>query len=75
MEKLVKLLSGLHPGVDIENEEGLVSRHILNSYDIISIVMGIRDEYGVKIPASKITPENFDSVKKIYELIQSGEKR
>ena len=75
MEKLLRLLNEIHPGVDFENEEGLVSRHILNSFDIISIVMGIRDAYGVKIPAGAITPENFDCAARIYKIIQSGEKK
>jgi len=73
LERLLKLLSSLHPEIDFETEKGLVSKHIFNSYDIISIVMGIRDIYGVKIPASKITPGNFDSADDIYKLITNGE--
>ena len=78
MEELIKLLCSLHPEVDFEKEEGLVSRCIFNSFDIISIVMGIRDRYGVVIPAVQITPENFDSANKIYKLIiaeRNNEKR
>ena len=75
LEKLIKLLTEMHPDIDFNTETGLIKNHILNSFDIISIVMGIRDIYGIKIPGRCITPENFDSAESIFNMIKNGEKR
>ena len=38
--------------------------------DIISIITEISDEYDVTITAKDIIPENFNSAKALYALIQ-----
>ena len=69
MEKLINILFELHPDVDFEKEESLIDDMILDSFDIISLISEISDEYDVTIPAEAIIPENFNSAKKLYELI------
>ena len=69
MEKLINILLELHPDVDFEKEESLIDDMILDSFDIISLISEISDEYDVTIPAESIIPENFNSAKKLYELI------
>lgn len=69
MEKLINILLELHPDVDFEKEESLIDDMILDSFDIISLISEISDEYDVTIPAEAIIPENFNSTKKLYELI------
>ena len=70
MEKLIKILKELHPGVDFENEEDLVDNGILDSLDIVAIVTEINSEFGVLIPPEEIVPENFNSAKVLFELIE-----
>ena len=43
---------------------------ILDSFDIVSLVTEVNDEFDVKIPASEIVPENFNSAESLWELIQ-----
>ena len=69
MEKLINILLELHPDVDFEKAESLMDDMILDSFDIISLISEISDEYDVTIPAEAIIPENFNSAKKLYELI------
>ena len=70
MEKLIEILNDLHPDVDFENEESLIDGGILDSMDIISLISEISDVYDVTITAKDIIPENFNSAKALYELIQ-----
>ena len=70
MEALLKILSELHPDVDFENKEALIDEKILDSFDIITLVAEINDEYDVRIPVEEIIPSNFNSAKSIYKLIQ-----
>jgi len=71
MEKLLQLLRQLHDDIDYEQEDQLLSGHKLDSFDLVTLIFGIRQEFGVRIPASALTPEHFDRAESIYELIQS----
>ena len=70
MEELITILEDIVDGVDFEKEENLVDDKLLNSMDIIEIVTAIDDELGVAIPAKEIVPENFNSAKAIWEMIE-----
>jgi len=70
MEELLEILNDVVDGVDFEKEENLVDDKLLNSMDIIEIVTAIDDELGVAIPAKEIVPENFNSAKSIWEMIE-----
>ena len=69
MEKLIEILDELKPGVDYETREDLIDGRVLDSLTILSLVSEIEDEFDVEIPAVEIVPSNFNSAKKIYELI------
>lgn len=73
MDKLIKILRGLHPEVDFENCERLIDDKILDSFDIISIISEINEEFDVTISAEYIVPENFNSAKALYALIEKLE--
>ncbi|MBQ8849607.1 MAG: acyl carrier protein [Clostridia bacterium] len=70
MEKLLEILSSLHPDVDFENTEDLIDDGILDSLDIVTLVTEINAEFDVAIPAEEIVPENFNSAKALMELIE-----
>jgi len=70
MEKLLEILSSMHPEVDFENAEGLIDDGILDSLDIVTLVTEINAELDVTIPAEEIVPENFNSAKALWELIE-----
>ncbi|HJC09424.1 MAG TPA: acyl carrier protein [Candidatus Blautia merdigallinarum] len=70
MEALMEILKNLHPDVDFETCTTLVDDRIIDSFDIVTIISEINDEYDVVIPAEDIVPENFNSAQALYELIQ-----
>ena len=70
MEALLDILNELHPEVDFETETGLIDNKILDSFDIVTIVAEIDSEYDVQIPAVELTPENFNSAKALYALVE-----
>lgn len=69
MEDLIKILSEIKPGVDFEKEENLMEDEILDSFDIVSLVAKIDEEFDVEITPKDLVPENFKSAKTIYDLI------
>lgn len=70
MEKLIEIMQELHPEVDFASCEGLVDNGVLDSLDIVTLITDINDAFDVSIPAEEILPENFNSVKALWELIE-----
>jgi acyl carrier protein len=73
MEELLEILSDLHPDVDFETEESLIDDMILDSFDIVTLISEISENFDVTISAEHIIPENFNSAQALYELIQKLE--
>ena len=69
MEKLIEILTELHPDVDYATTEDLIDDGVLDSLDIVSLVSQIDSEFGVTIPAEEIIPENFNSAEALFALI------
>ncbi len=74
MDELLEILSELHPEVDFETEEHLIDNVILDSFDIVTLITEIQDTFDVTIDANRIIPENFNSAKALYALIQEIEE-
>ncbi len=70
MEALIKILEELHPDIDFGTKETLIDEKILDSFDIITIIAEVNEEYGVTIPVDEIIPQNFNSAKALYQLIE-----
>lgn len=70
MEDLLEILNDLHPEVDFEVEEHLIDDGILDSLDIVNLISEISEVFDVNITAKDIVPENFNSAKALYSLIQ-----
>lgn len=70
MNEIIEILSGLHPDIDFETTGNLVDNKILDSFDIVSLIAEINDNFDVAISAEEITPENFNSAESIWNLVE-----
>lgn len=70
MEELMEILEELRPDVDFEEEKGLIADGILDSFDIMSLVGSIDEEFDVKIKPNDLIPDNFNSAEAIWALIE-----
>lgn len=70
MEKLMKILKDIRPDVDFENEKALIDDGYLDSFDVVSIISALDDEFGVQVRINELDPENFNSVDVIWKLVQ-----
>ena len=69
MEELMAILEEIRPDVDFETEKFLVKDGILDSFDIISLVGALNDEYDIEIQPVDLVPENFNSAEAILALV------
>ena len=73
MSELIVILENLHPEVDFDTCTTLIDDKILDSFDIITIISEINEEFDVVIPAEEIVPENFNSAQALYALVKKLE--
>ena len=70
MNELIEILENLHPEVDFDTCTTLIDDKILDSFDIISVISEINEEFDVVIPAEEIIPENFNSAQAILAMVE-----
>lgn len=70
MEELLEILRSLKPGVEFDENTKLAENKIFDSLGMISLIAELSDEFDVEIGAMDIVPENFESVKTVWELIE-----
>lgn len=74
MDELLEILEELHDDVDYETCTTLIDDKILDSFDIVTIVAEVNNVFDVQIPAEELVPENFNSAKSLYALIERLEE-
>ncbi len=70
MEQILEILSGLHPEVDFDTCTTLIDDKIIDSFDIVTLISDLSEEFDINIPVEEIVPENFNSAKAIHALIE-----
>ena len=70
--KLLEILEEVRSDVDFSAETALIDDGVLDSFDIVTIIGEINEEFDVEITAIELVPENFNSVDAMLQLIQSS---
>ncbi|MDO4965810.1 MAG: acyl carrier protein [Lachnospiraceae bacterium] len=73
-EEIIEILQSVHPEVDYEVEDKLIDNRIFDSFDVVSVVSELIDNFDVEITAETMIPENFNSVDAIMNLIKRLEE-
>ena len=70
-KQIMEILTEICPGVDFENEKALIDDGLIDSLDIVAVGTGLMEAFDVELGVDDLTPENFNSVEAIEELIES----
>ena len=70
MDELMDILMDLDPDIDYENETRLIDGKVLDSFKIVSLVAQIADNFDIEISPKYLVPENFNSVRAMWAMIQ-----
>ncbi len=70
MDELLKILEELHSDIDFEVEDRLVDDKILDSFDLVTLVTELGDQFDIEITAKDFIPENFNSASAMWAMIQ-----
>ena len=69
MDKLIEILESVRPDVDFRAETKLMDDGVLDSFDVVSIISDLNDEYAITIRVTELSPENFNSAEAIMNLV------
>ena len=64
------VLEEIRPDVDFENEKQLITDGVLDSFDIVSLVTAMNDEFDIEIEVGNLVPDNFNSIEGMMALIE-----
>ena len=70
-KQIIEILSEICPGIDFETETALINDGLIDSLDIVAVVTELMEAFDVELGVDDLTPENFNSVEAIEELIES----
>lgn len=56
--------------MELTYDTPLITGGIVDSFSMVSLKVFLENSYNIQIPDSKATPEAFDSVNKIVELLK-----
>lgn len=68
-EGVLDILQELHEDIDFEAEEKMVDDKILDSFDLVTLVTELGEEFDVDITARDFIAENFNSVDALAQMI------
>ena len=69
MNELKSILEELRPDIDYDNESELVTSGVFDSFDIVTLVELLEENYQIKILPVDVTQQNFDSIDAMKAMI------
>ena len=69
-KQIIEILSEICPGVDFETKTALIDDGLIDSLDIVAVVTELMEAFDVELGVDDLTPENFNSVEAIEDLIE-----
>lgn len=66
---ILDILCELHADIEYEQQTGLVDDKILDSFDIVTLVTELGEEFDINITAGDLIPANFNSVDSLANLV------
>ncbi|MBA4320401.1 MAG: acyl carrier protein [Flavobacterium sp.] len=69
-DKVIEILNEIRPEFDFsEPVDDFIEAGMLDSFDVVTLVTTLDEEFGISIDGVDILPENFSSVLSITDLL------
>lgn len=70
IQDIIEVLEDVEEDVDYQTCTTLVDDRVLDSFDILSIISALNDEFDISIPAKDVIPANFNSAAAMRDMVQ-----
>ena len=71
-QKIIDILKEIRPEFDFTEKTDFIEQGMLDSFDIVSLVSSLDEEFGISIDGLDILPENFSSIDSIIALLKKN---
>jgi len=72
MDKIYGILKELRPEFDFNSSKDFIADGMLDSFDIVSLITELEENFEILIDAVDIIPENFSSVEEIANVVRKN---
>lgn len=70
VDRLLAILEEIRPEHDFTNSRNFIEEGLLDSFDIVTLVAALEEEFDISIDGEDVTPENFQNIKTLQLLLQ-----
>jgi len=75
-QQIINILQEIRPEFDFTQDINFIEEGMLDSFDVVSLVTTLDENYGISIDGMDILPENFATIDSIRNLlIKNGVKQ
>ncbi len=67
-EQVLNILKNINPS--IKEEENLIEKGLIDSFEVVNIIMELEEAFDIEIDPDDVIAENFQTVDTIYQLVQ-----
>lgn len=70
-ERVIKVLEMYNEEIVEDLERDLIASEIIDSFDVVKLVVELEDEFDISIDVDAITPDSFRNVNSIIEMVEN----
>ena len=70
MTKIIDILKTIRPEANFENSQNFFEDDLIDSLDLIQAIDEIEKQFQISIDGQDISPENFESISSLENLIK-----
>lgn len=71
-DKILQILTDIRPEFDFRDETDFIKNGMLDSLDVINLVVSLDKAFGISISGMDIMPNNFSNVDSIISLLKKN---
>lgn len=75
MKSVAEILKVIRPEFDFTGSTDFIADGMLDSFDMITLVSALDENYGISIQGTDIVPENFQNLQTIETLLRRNGAR
>jgi acyl carrier protein len=74
LKSVEQVLKDIRPEFDFTTSNDFIADGMLDSFDVVTLVSDLDQQYGISITGVDIVPENFQSIASIERILQKYRK-
>lgn len=74
-EKMLAILKSVKPGKDLSGITDIIEGGYIDSFELMTLITEICEQFSVEVTVDEIVPENFNSVDAMVAMVEMLEGR